>query len=106
MLVLPSVRTATGRVEGLGMVLLEAAATGVPAVASGVGGIPEGVVDGQTGFLVPERDAEALARRMDDLLGDTATRRRMGNEARALVERRFDILRQTETLESLYDGVL
>jgi len=106
MLVLPSVRTATGRVEGLGMVLLEAAATGVPVVASRLGGIPEGVVDGQTGFLVPERDADALAGRMDDLLRDPATRRRMGNEARALVERRFNIVRQTGTLESLYDSVL
>jgi glycosyltransferase involved in cell wall biosynthesis len=106
MLVLPSVRTAGGRVEGLGMVLLEAAATGVPVVASRLGGIPEGVVDGQTGFLVPERDAAALARRMDDLLGDPATRRRMGNAARARVERRFDLLRQTEALESLYDSVL
>ena len=106
MLVLPSVRTATGRVEGLGMVLLDAAATGVPVVASRLGGIPEGVVDGQTGFLVPERDADALAGRMDDLLRDPATRRRMGNEARALVERRFNIVRQTGTLESLYDSVL
>ncbi|HVP10864.1 MAG TPA: glycosyltransferase, partial [Phycisphaerae bacterium] len=105
-LVLPSVRTATGRVEGLGMVLLDAAATGVPVVASRLGGIPEGVVDGQTGFLVPERDADALAGRMDDLLRDPATRRRMGNEARALVERRFNIVRQTGTLESLYDSVL
>jgi glycosyltransferase involved in cell wall biosynthesis len=105
-LVLPSVRTATGRVEGLGMVLLEAAATSVPVVGSRLGGIPEGVIDGQTGFLVPERDAKALAGRMDDLLDDPATRLRMGARARALVERQFDIRRQTETLENLYDAVL
>ena len=106
MLVLPSVRTATGRVEGLGMVLLEAAATGVPLIGSRIGGIPEGVVDGETGFLAPERDADALARCMTDLLDDPQLRRRMGAEARALVERRFDIHRQTETLEELYDAVL
>ena len=106
MLVLPSVRTATGRVEGLGMVLLEAAATGVPVVGSRLGGIPEGVIDGQTGFLVPERDADALAGRMGDLLDDQATRLRMGGLARALIERQFDIHRQTETLETLYDSVL
>lgn len=105
-LVLPSVRTATGRVEGLGMVLLEAAATGVPLIGSRVGGIPEGVIDGQTGFLVPERDADALARRLDDLLDDPATRHRIGNQARVLVERQFDIRRQTETLENFYDSVL
>lgn len=106
MLVLPSVRTATGRVEGLGMVLLEAAATGIPVVASRIGGIPEGVLDDRTGFLVPERDAEALARRMNDLLSDPTMRLRMGAQARALVEERFDIRMQTEVLEDLYDEVL
>jgi glycosyltransferase involved in cell wall biosynthesis len=106
MLVLPSVRTVGGRIEGLGMVLLEAAATGVPAVASRLGGIPECVSDGETGFLVPEREPAALARRMDDLLGDSALRRRMGEAARARAEQRFDLHRQTEMLESLYDSIL
>jgi colanic acid/amylovoran biosynthesis glycosyltransferase len=106
MLVLPSVRTSTGRVEGLGMVLLEAAATGVPAVGSRIGGIPEGIIDGQTGFLAPERDADALAARMGDLLSDRDLRLRMGMEARALVALRFDVVRQTEMLEGLYDEVL
>jgi len=105
-LALPSVRTASGRVEGLGMAMLEAAATGVPVVGSRLGGIPEGVIDGETGFLVPERDADALARRIGDLLDDRATRLGMGARGRALVERRFDIRRQTETLENLYDSVL
>ncbi len=102
----PSVRTATGRVEGLGMVLLEAAATGVPVVGSRLGGIPEAVIDGRTGFLVPERDVDALAQRIGELLDDAAMRRRMGGHARALVERHFDIRRQTGTLEDFYDGVL
>jgi glycosyltransferase involved in cell wall biosynthesis len=106
MLVLPSVRTATGRVEGLGMVLLEAAATGLPVIGSRVGGIPECILEGTTGFLVPERDAAALAERMGELLEDTVTRRQMGKEGRALVERRFDIQRQTEALESLYNTLL
>jgi colanic acid/amylovoran biosynthesis glycosyltransferase len=105
-LILPSVRTATGREEGLGMVLLEAAATGVPAIGSRIGGIPEGIIDGQTGLLAPERDSNALAARMADLLNDRASRLRMGAEARALVEQRFDIRRQTEALEGLYDEVL
>jgi glycosyltransferase involved in cell wall biosynthesis len=106
LLALPSVRTAGGRVEGLGMALLEAAATGLPVVASNLGGIPECVIDGRTGLLVPERDAGALAGRMEDLLGDPAARRGMGRAARALVEQRFDLRRQTATLESLYDSVL
>ncbi len=106
MLVLPSVHTITGRVEGLGMVLLEAAATGVPVVASRVGGIAEGVIDGQTGFLVPERDVDALSRRMNDLLDEPARRLRMGVQARRFVETRFDLRRQGETLEQLYDAVI
>jgi len=106
MLVLPSVRTSTGRVEGLGMVLLEAAAAGVPVVGSRIGGIPEGIVDRQTGFLVPEKDPAALARRMADLLDDPAMRLGMGARARALVEERFDIGRQTDILETFYDALL
>jgi glycosyltransferase involved in cell wall biosynthesis len=106
MLVLPGIRTATGREEGLGMVLLEAAATGVPLIGSRIGGIPECIVDGKSGFLVPERDAEALARRMTELLEDPGRRHRMGAAGRALIEDRFDIDRQTAALENFYDSVL
>ena len=106
MLVLPGIRTATGREEGLGMVLLEAAATGVPIIGSRVGGIPECIVDGKTGFLVPERDEEALTARMGELLADPERRRAMGAAGRALVEDRFDIDRQTAALENFYDSVL
>jgi colanic acid/amylovoran biosynthesis glycosyltransferase len=106
MLVLPGIRTATGREEGLGMVLLEAAATGLPIVGSRVGGIPECMLDGKTGFLVPERDEDALAQRMAELLEDPVRRHRMGAAGRALVEDRFDIDRQTAVLENFYDSVL
>ncbi len=106
MLVLPSVRTATGRVEGLGMVLLEAAATGVPVVGSRVGGIPEGLVENETGLLAPPRDAAALGACLGALLDDPERRRRMGVAARRFVERRFDLDRQTAALERLYDSLL
>lgn len=105
MLVLPSVRTASGRVEGLGMVLLEAAASGVAVVASDVGGIGEGVQDGRTGLLVPPREPDALAAAIACLLDAPETRRRMGTEARAFVASRFDLARQTARLEALYDEV-
>ena len=106
MLVLPGIRTATGREEGLGMVLLEAAATGLPIIGSRVGGIPECMLEGKTGFLVPERDEDALARRMAELLEDPVRRHRMGAAGRALVEDRFDIDRQTAVLENFYDSLL
>lgn len=106
LLVLPSIRTGTGREEGLGMVLIEAAATGLPVIGSAVGGIPECIVEGQTGYLVPERDAGALAGRIGELLDDPARRQRMGAQGRSLIERRFDARRQTADLEDLYDSVL
>lgn len=106
MLVLPSVRTASGRVEGLGMVALEAAASGVPVIGSRQGGIPEAVIDGETGYLVAERDVEALACRMIDLLDDTPAGWQMGAAGRARVERHFDIRRQTTVLEDFYDDLV
>jgi colanic acid/amylovoran biosynthesis glycosyltransferase len=106
LLVLPGIRTATGREEGLGMVLLEAAATGLPVIGSRVGGIPECILDGRTGFLVPERDASALAERMSELLENAGKRQQMGVAGRALVEGRFNIDRQTAALEDFYDSLL
>jgi len=106
MLVLPGIRTATGRTEGLGLVLLEAAATGVAVIGSRVGGIPEAVADGHTGLLVPERDEGALAECLGKLLDDPAMRHRMGAQGRALAEQRFDLHQQTAALETLYDSLL
>jgi len=106
MLALPGIRTATGREEGLGMVLLEAAATGLPIIGSRVGGIPECILDGRTGFLIPERDASALAERMSKLLENPVGRHQMGAAGRALVESRFNIDRQTAALEDFYDSLL
>ena len=88
------------------MVLLEAAASGVPAIGSRVGGIPEGIADGETGFLVPERDPAALAERIAALLDDRNLRARMGAAARVRAELRFDLGRQTAALEEMYDGLL
>ena len=106
MLVLPSVHTKTGRVEGLGMVVLEAAATGVPVVASCVGGIAEAVVHEQTGLLVAERDVDGLCASIGRLLESPSDRRRMGALSRAYVEQRFDARRQGARLEDFYDAVV
>lgn len=105
-LVLPSVTAANGDAEGLGMVLLEAAAMGVPAVGTRHGGIPEAVRDGQTGILVPERDVPALADAMTTLLRDQGLRQRMGIQARQMVEQEFDIVRQSHALLDIYRAAL
>lgn len=106
MVVLPSVRTSSGREEGLGLVLLEAAASGVPGIGTRVGGVPEGIAEGETGFLVPERDIDSLAIAMGTLLANPPLRQRMGAAARSRVEQSFDIRRQTAYLEDIYDAVL
>jgi glycosyltransferase involved in cell wall biosynthesis len=103
---LPSCTAANGDAEGLGIVLVEAAASGVPVVATRHGGIPEAVEDGKTGFLVAERSAGELADALDALLSAESLRARMGGEARRLASERFDIRRQTEALERLYAEVL
>jgi phosphatidylinositol alpha-1,6-mannosyltransferase len=73
-------------VEGLGIVYLEASATGLPVVAGDSGGAPDAVLEGETGFVVPGGSPEATADRILPLLGDPALRRRMGERGRQWVE--------------------
>ncbi|MDQ1039184.1 phosphatidylinositol alpha-1,6-mannosyltransferase [Streptomyces sp. V3I8] len=81
-------------VEGLGIVYLEASATGLPVVAGDSGGAPDAVLDGETGWVVRGGSAEDTADRVVTLLGDAELRRRMGERGRAWVEEkwRWDLL--------------
>lgn len=90
--------------EGLPVSLLEAMAAGCPVVASDVGGIPDVVVDGFNGLLVPAGDAGALARAMRRLLADPALAAEMGRAARATIASRFTPERAVAKLESVYSG--
>ena len=74
-------------VEGLGIVYLEASATGLPVVGGDSGGAPDAILEGETGYVVPGRDTGALAERIVALLTDPATARAMGDKGRAWVER-------------------
>ncbi|NOK61275.1 MAG: hypothetical protein GFH27_549305n44 [Chloroflexi bacterium AL-W] len=78
------------RYEGLSFAVLEAMATQRAIVATAVDGTSEVIEDGRTGLLVPPNDAKALADAMIQLLGDTATRHRMGLAAREVVVARFN----------------
>lgn len=84
MLVLPSHR------EGFGSVIIEAAACGIPSVASRIYGLTDAVVDGVTGVLHPPRDPSAIAQCIVRLLNDSAARRRMGMAARERALAEFD----------------
>ncbi|HEY2294295.1 MAG TPA: glycosyltransferase family 4 protein [Thermoanaerobaculia bacterium] len=75
--------------EGMPLVVLEAMAAGVPVVASAVSGIPEVVVDGETGWLVPPEDPEALARALEEVLTDPGEARRRGEAGRRRVAERY-----------------
>ncbi|MEU6241281.1 glycosyltransferase family 4 protein [Streptomyces sp. NPDC047024] len=81
-------------VEGLGIVYLEASATGLPVVAGDSGGAPDAVLDGETGWVVRGGEPAEAAERITALLADEALRRRMGERGRAWVEEkwRWDLL--------------
>ena len=90
-------------VEGLPMVLLEAAASGLPCVTTDAGGARDAVLDGQTGFVTPGNDPEALAAAMQRLMDlPVAERAAMGLRARELALSRFDVEQVTSQWERLY----
>ena len=82
--------------EGLGVSLLQTAAAGVPIVASAVGGIPEIVIDGETGLLVPPRDSDAIAAAAVRVLEDRESADRMARAAAAHVESAFGVDQMVE----------
>lgn len=88
--------------ELLGLVALEAMASGTPVVASRIGGLPEVIVDGQTGFLTPPGDVEALHARLEQILRDPPLGRRLGANARALVLERFTWAKVAERCLAAY----
>jgi phosphatidylinositol alpha-1,6-mannosyltransferase len=76
-------------VEGLGIVYLEASATGLPVLAGDSGGAPDAVREGETGFVVGGSDVPAIAGRLTELLADPARARTMGAAGRAWVEKEW-----------------
>ena len=92
--------------EGFGLVLLEAMAAGRPVVASAVGPIPEVVVDGESGLLVPPGDPEALARAIVRVLEDAVLAERLGRAGRARVEQVFGLDRMVERTDALYQELV
>jgi glycosyltransferase involved in cell wall biosynthesis len=100
----PSVIDRTGRVDGLPTTLLEALACGRPVVASGVAGIPDVVVDGVNGLLVPEKDVSGLASALVTLRDEQRLRDRLGQEARVRAVAELDWSATAEAFEEAYAG--
>lgn len=92
--------------EGFPLSILEAMRSGLPVVASDVGGVPEGVLDGVTGFLVPRRDVAAFRDRLDWLLRQPGARRQMGAAGRRRYETEFTLDAMTRKTLAVYRKVL
>jgi len=92
--------------EAFGMAAIESQAMGVPVVASTVGGIPEVVVDGETGLLVPPDDPPALARALIRVLSDRELRQRLGRQGRAHVEANFDWSATVDRMVATYEEMV
>ncbi|MEO0456010.1 MAG: glycosyltransferase [Cyanobacteria bacterium P01_A01_bin.114] len=102
----PSIIADSGDAEGLGMVFAEAQAMHVPVVGFATGGIPEVVCHHQTGLLVPEKDVNALTQAILLLWAQPEQRQRFALAGRQHVEQKFDLRRNTQALEEIYDEVM
>jgi glycosyltransferase involved in cell wall biosynthesis len=77
-------------------------ALGTPCISTDVTGIPEIVRDGETGLLVPQREAKATADAIERMFDDLGLRRRVAQTSRSLVEEQFDIHRNTAVMRELF----
>jgi glycosyltransferase involved in cell wall biosynthesis len=91
--------------EGVPQSLMQAAACGLPAVATPIGAIREAVLDGETGLLVPPRDPAALAAALEQLMTDAALRARMGRAALAHARANFGVDRMLDAMETVFHRV-
>lgn len=92
--------------EGLGVVLLQAGAAGIPAVATRAGGMGEVIVDGETGVLVPPGDVASLAGVITHLMSDDEARREMGRRAAARIDAHFSVPAMVAGTLRVYDEAL
>ena len=96
----------SSRSEGLPLVIPEAMATALPVISTAVGGIPEVVEEGVTGFLTPARDAASLGERLNRLFADRARAVEMGQRGRTLALERYSAERMVGDYLALYDRLL
>jgi colanic acid/amylovoran biosynthesis glycosyltransferase len=102
----PSVTGADGNQDAPVNTLKEAMAMGLPVISTRHGGIPELVEDGVSGFLVPERDVEAIATKLEFLIEHSEVWQSMGKTGRAQVEAKYDMDKLNDELIEIYQQVL
>jgi colanic acid/amylovoran biosynthesis glycosyltransferase len=106
LLLAPSVTAKNGDSEGIPVVLMEALAMGLPVISTLHSGIPELVEDGKTGFLVPERDADALAEKLVFVIDNQNIWRSITENGRKFVEQNYEINKLNDRLIEIYQQVL
>jgi glycosyltransferase involved in cell wall biosynthesis len=99
--VLPSVPEPEGGMDNLPTVIMEAMATGLPVVSTRIGGIPEMVIDNQTGFLVQSEDAVALAGTIEEVTNDRSLGRKLGQAGYERAQKLFSIEKNVRELCAL-----
>lgn len=104
--VLLSVTASNGDQEGIPVVLMEAQATGLPVISTYHTGIPEVVLDGKSGFLIPEKDVNALAERLEYLIEHPELWPEMGRAGRKFVEEKYDIKKLNQKLVEIYQNLI
>lgn len=92
--------------EGFGVSAIEASAMELPVIASNIHGIPDVVLDGETGILVPAADSRALATAVSRLVADASLRAKMGAAGRAYVERNYNWTENAALMEGLYEAAV
>ena len=105
-LLAPSITSAAGDEEGIPGAIMEAFAYGLPVVSTIHAGIPEVVRDGESGFLVPEKDPDALARKLEYLIEEPTVRVKMGRCGRKFVQQHHDIGKLNDRLAELYQQLV
>lgn len=104
--VLPSITAKNGDMEGTPVVLMEASACGLPVISTYHSGIPEVVIDQKSGYLVPEKDVDALADKIEHLINHPEKWADMGREGRKIVEENYDIKKLNLRLVEIYESCL
>jgi len=103
--VVPSIRHESGAVDGLPVVVPEAMASGLPVIASDVGGIPVLIKDGYNGILVRERDVDAIAENIISLLNDHNKRKQFGERSRHIIDNSVNYNTISDYFSMLYEEI-
>ncbi len=103
--VLHSITTKEGDKEGQALVLQEAQATGLPVISTFHNGIPEGLINGKSGFLVPEKDVDLLVKKIEYFIEHPNILSKMGQYGRKFVEQKYDIKKLNKKLVKIYQSL-